>query len=207
MNPIFIISLSGIAGIAVGVLVMMGISRAGLNKNEQKAEQLLKEAQIEADAKIKQAVLEGKTQAHDLRIVAEKEIKDRKQETMQFENKLLRREDNLNFRDEALTQKEKQISDKLQKANDKLASLDAKEKKLQEQIDKQILVLEGVAKMSSQDAQKELEQAQQDFANMRKKNYLLLLKRKWSMKQSLISKTKKKKPKQQQPKKHRISSP
>ncbi len=156
MNPIFIISLSGIAGIAVGVLVMMGISRAGLNKNEQKAEQLLKEAQIEADAKIKQAVLEGKTQAHDLRIEAEKEIKDRKQETMQFENKLLRREDNLNFRDEALTQKEKQISDKLQKANDKLASLDAKEKKLQEQIDKQILVLEGVAKMSSQDAQKEL---------------------------------------------------
>ena len=99
MNPIFIISLSGIAGIAVGVLVMMGISRAGLNKNEQKAEQLLKEAQIEADAKIKQAVLEGKTQAHDLRIEAEKEIKERKQETMQFENKLLRREDNLNFRD------------------------------------------------------------------------------------------------------------
>lgn len=156
MNTFIIISLSGIAGILVGILVMTAVSRAGLNKNQQKAEQILKEAEIEADAKIKQAVLDGKTQAHELRVEAEKEIKERKQESMQHENKLLRREDSLNFRDEALSQKERQVSDKLQKVTDKLSSLDEKEKKLQEQIDQQIVVLEGVAKMSSQDAQKEL---------------------------------------------------
>lgn len=163
MNTFIIISLSGIAGILVGILVMTAISRAGLNKNQQKAEQILKEAEIEADAKIKQAVLDGKTQAHELRVEAEKEIKERKQESMQHENKLLRREDSLNFRDEALSQKERQVSDKLQKVTDKLSSLDEKEKKLQEQIDQQIVVLEGVAKMSSQDAQKEL------FAKVEKK--------------------------------------
>ncbi|HAM31578.1 MAG TPA: ribonuclease Y, partial [Erysipelotrichaceae bacterium] len=102
-------------------------------------------------------------QAHELRVEAEKEIKERKQESMQHENKLLRREDSLNFRDEALSQKERQVSDKLQKVTDKLSSLDEKEKKLQEQIDQQIVVLEGVAKMSSQDAQKEL------FAKVEKK--------------------------------------
>lgn len=163
MNTFIIISLSGIAGILVGILVMTAVSRAGLNKNQQKAEQILKEAEIEADAKIKQAVLDGKTQAHELRVEAEKEIKERKQESMQHENKLLRREDSLNFRDEALSQKERQVSDKLQKVTDKLSSLDEKEKKLQEQIDQQIVVLEGVAKMSSQDAQKEL------FAKVEKK--------------------------------------
>lgn len=163
MNTFIVVSLSGIAGIVVGVLIMYGYSRAGLNKNQQKAEQILKEAEIEADAKIKQAVLDGKTQAHELRVEAEKEIKERKQESMQYENKLLRREDNLNFRDEALSQKERQVSDKLQKVTDKLSSLDEKEKKLQEQIDQQIVVLEGVAKMSSQDAQKEL------FAKVEKK--------------------------------------
>lgn len=42
----------------------------------------------------------------------------------------------------------------MQKVTDKLASLDEKEKVLQEQIDKQIDVLEGVAKMSSQDAKR-----------------------------------------------------
>ena len=163
MNTFIIISLSGIAGILVGILVMTAVSRAGLNKNQQKAEQILKEAEIEADAKIKQAVLDGKTQAHELRVEAEKEIKERKQESMQHENKLLRREDSLNFRDEALSQKERQVSDKLQKVTDRLSSLDEKEKKLQEQIDQQIVVLEGVAKMSSQDAQKEL------FAKVEKK--------------------------------------
>lgn len=163
MNTFIIISLSGIAGILVGILVMTAVSRAGLNKNQQKAEQILKEAEIEADAKIKQAVLDGKTQAHELRVEAEKEIKERKQESMQHENKLLRREDSLNFRDEALSPKERQVSDKLQKVTDKLSSLDEKEKKLQEQIDQQIVVLEGVAKMSSQDAQKEL------FAKVEKK--------------------------------------
>lgn len=162
MDVLWIV-LSGVAGLAIGSGCMVGLSKAGLNKNQQKAEQILKEAEIEADAKIKQAVLDGKTQAHELRVEAEKEIKERKQESMQHENKLLRREDSLNFRDEALSQKERQVSDKLQKVTDKLSSLDEKEKKLQEQIDQQIVVLEGVAKMSSQDAQKEL------FAKVEKK--------------------------------------
>lgn len=153
---ILFISLSGVAGLAIGIAGMAAYSRAGLNKNQQKAEQILIEAQHEAEAKIKQAVLDGKTQAHELRVEAEKEIKERKQEATDMETKLLRREDNLNFRDEALAQKERQVQDKLQKAADKLSSLDEKEKKLQEQIDQQIEVLENVAKMSSQDARKEL---------------------------------------------------
>lgn len=156
MQNVVIIFLSLIAGLAIGILFMYLISKAGLNKDQQKAEKILRDAQIEADAKIKQAVLDGKTQAHELRVEAEKELKEKKQEAMNFENKLIRKEDNLNFRDEALTQKERQLNDKMQKVADKLSSLDAKEKKLQEQIDQQIDVLEGVAKMSSQDAKKEL---------------------------------------------------
>lgn len=163
MEPYLYISLSGIAGLVVGMGVMIAYSKAGLNKNQQNAERILKDAENEAQARIKQAVLDGKTQAHDLRVEAEKEIKDRRQEATNLENKLLRREDNLNFREEALGQKEHHIDEKMQKVTDKLASLDEKEKVLQEQIDKQIDVLEGVAKMSSQDAKKEL------FAKVEKK--------------------------------------
>jgi ribonuclease Y len=150
------ILLSGVAGIIIGAGAMIIQVKAGLNKDRQKAEQILKQAQSDADASVKQAVLDGKTQAHDLRVEAEKEIKERKQEAMELENKLLRREDNLNFREEALSQKERQVTDKLQSATKKLAALDEKEKVLQEQIDQQIVVLEGVAKMSSQDAKNEL---------------------------------------------------
>ncbi len=160
---ILMMSISCLGGLAVGVGGMVAYSKAGLNKNQQNAERILKDAENEAQAKIKQAVLDGKTQAHDLRVEAEKEIKDRKQEATNLENKLLRREDNLKFRDEALNQKEHQINEKLQKVTDKLSSLDEKEKVLQEQIDKQIDVLEDVAKMSSQDAKQEL------FAKVEKK--------------------------------------
>ncbi len=145
-----------IAGLAIGVIIMIAYSKAGLNKSQQEAERILKEADAESKARVKQAVLDGKTQAHDLKVEAEKDIKERKQEAMNLENKLLRREDNLNFRDEALNQKERQINDKMQKVTDRLSSLDKKEKVLQEQIDKQITVLEDVAKMSSQDAKDEL---------------------------------------------------
>lgn len=150
-----IIISSGI-GLVIGIVLMIGYSKAGLNKNQQRAQQILREAETEADAKIKEAVLDGKTQAHELRVEAEKDIKERKQQVTELENKLLRREDNLNFRDEALNQKERQVTEELNKVTKKLTTLDEKEKQLQEQIDRQITVLENVAKMSSQEAKDQL---------------------------------------------------
>ncbi len=123
---------SVVVGLAIGVLVMRGVSKAGLNKDQQKAEQILKNAESQAEARIKQAVLDGKTQAHDLKVEAEKEIKERRQEVSEQETKLLRREDSLNFRDQALGQKERQVQDKLQKVTDRLASLDEQERRLQD---------------------------------------------------------------------------
>lgn len=150
------IALSGIVGLALGVIAMQMVSRAGLNKDQQKAEQILRKAETDADAKVKQAVLDGKTQVHEMKVEAEKEIKERKAEITRQENKLLRREDSLNFRDESLNQKEKELNNQLRKANEKIAGLDEKEAHLQKEIDRQIEVLEGVARMSSQEARDEL---------------------------------------------------
>lgn len=155
MDVVSILS-GGLVGLVIGVGVMIVISKAGLNKDQQKAAQLLDQASIKADATIKQAILDGRTQVHELKIEAEKEIKERKQEITKMENKLLRREDNLNFRDEALTVKEKQIDQKSTQLSDKLASLDEKEKELQAKIDVQITELERVAAMSSTEAREEL---------------------------------------------------
>lgn len=153
---IVIILASGLTGLALGVLAMVGASRAGLNKNQQKAELLLKEAQSKADTVVKQAVLDGRTQAHELKIAAEKEIKDRKAEVTDMENKLLRREDNLNFRDETLTSKEKQLDVKSAQLGEQMSKLDEKEKELQSKIDVQVEELERVASMSTAEAREEL---------------------------------------------------
>lgn len=150
------ISLAGIAGLVLGVVAMMAWTKAGLNKTQQQAKQILNQAQSEASAKLKQAVLDGKTQVHDLKVEAEKDIKERKQEVVDLENKLLRREDSLNFRDQSLNQKEKELTTQMKKVNDRLVGLEEKEKQLQQEIDRQIEVLEGVARMTSQEARDEL---------------------------------------------------
>ena len=154
-NPL-IIFLSVLTGLAIGVVIMVIISKAGLNKDQQKASMLLKEAETKADSMVKQAVLDGRTQAHELKIAAEKEIKERKQEVTDMENKLLRREDNLNFRDETLTSKEKQIDVKSAQLADKMAMLDKKDKELQEKIDVQVEELARVAALTTAEAREEL---------------------------------------------------
>lgn len=156
MSEAVFIFLSGLTGLALGIIIMMALSKAGLNKNQQKAELLLKEAQSKADTTVKQAVLDGRTQAHELKIAAEKEIKDRKAEVTDMENKLLRREDNLNFRDETLTSKEKQLDVKSAQLSEKMSKLDEKEKELQGKIDVQVEELERVAAMSTSEAKEEL---------------------------------------------------
>lgn len=156
MNNTFIIFLSVLAGLVIGIGVMMAISRAGLNKNQQKASMILKEAETKADSVVKQAVLDGRTQAHETKIAAEKEIKERRQEITDMENKLLRREDNLNFRDETLTSKEKQIDVKNAQLADKMATLDEKDKVLQAKIDVQVHELERIAAMTTNEAKTEL---------------------------------------------------
>ena len=112
MELLFIL-LSGVVGLVIGILVMFGISKAGLNKDQQKAAQILEQADIQADAKVKQAILDGRTQVHELKIEAEKEIKERRQEITEMENKLLRREDNLNFRDETLAARKNRLTGKV----------------------------------------------------------------------------------------------
>jgi len=148
--------LFGSIGLVIGMVIMLILSKLGLNKNQQKAGLIIKEAQIEAENARRQAVIDGKNQAYELKLAAEKELKERRQEITEMENKLMRREDTLNFRDEKLTSKEKQIDDKLEQAKQKTVELDKMEEQLKARIDVQVEELERIAAMSAQEARDEL---------------------------------------------------
>lgn len=149
-------------GFGAGIALMWIASRAGLNRDKQKAKLLLEEAEIKANNTIKQAVLDGKTQVYDLKLQAEKEIKESKQDLQNQENRLDKREMALNNRDENLTRKEKQLDEKLKRTDEKNAILAKMEEDLQSRIDGQIALLETVAKMSAKEAQKQLMDAVED---------------------------------------------
>ncbi len=148
--------LAGIIGIALGLFIMIMASKLGLNRDQQKAKLITDEASIKAENIVRQAVLDGKTQAYELKLAAERELKERRQELQEAEQKLSRREDNLSFRDETLTSKEKQLDERNKQVTDKLSNLEKMEKELQSKIDVQIVELERVASMSALDAKKEL---------------------------------------------------
>jgi ribonuclease Y len=148
--------LAGIIGIALGLIIMYMASKLGLNRDQQKAKLMIDEASIKAENILRQAVLDGKTQAYELKLAAERELKERRQELQEAEQKLGRREDNLSFRDETLTSKEKQLDERNKQVTDKLSSLEKMEKDLQDKIDVQIVELERVAGMSAASAKQEL---------------------------------------------------
>ncbi|NBK99513.1 MAG: ribonuclease Y [Erysipelotrichia bacterium] len=156
MNSLTTILLSSVVGLLLGIIIMVVISKMGLNKSKHEAELTIKEAENKAETIVKQAEIDGRTQTHEMKINAEKEIKTRKDELMEKENHLLRREDNLNFRDEALTQKEAQLENKNVRLSEKLSILDEKEKVLDAKIDVQVEELERIASMTSQQAKQEL---------------------------------------------------
>lgn len=155
MNP-FVIVLSGIIGLVLGIGGMVLYSKSGRNKAENEASEILKNAKSEAEAKLKQATLEGKTVVHEMRLEAEKEIKASQKQVDDQRNQLIRKEDQVHFREQNLTTKEKELDNQKALLNKKIESVEQKEKKLQTEIDRQIEVLEGVARMSSQDAKAEL---------------------------------------------------
>lgn len=148
--------LAGISGFALGLIVMVLVSKLGLNRNQQKASLLIDEANIKADNLVRQAVLEGKTQAYELKLAAEKENKERRQEIQDLDNKMARREDNLHFREETLSSKEKQLDDKNKQLTEKLSVLEKMEQQLQIKIDAQVGELERIANLTANDAKSEL---------------------------------------------------
>jgi len=148
--------LSIIIGLVVGALLVFLYNSATGKNAKKEAQKILDEANNQAKNTVKQAVLDGKTQVYDLKLQAEKEIKEKRSAVLDQENKLQRREDSLNYRDENLTQKERKLDEKLRKAEDKAAQLDKMEEELQSRIDGQIAILERVSNMSKEEARNEL---------------------------------------------------
>lgn len=156
MKFILLAILAGVIGIVIGIVFMTILNKAGLDRAKTQAQSILDESKAKADNIIRQANLEGKQQAYDMKTQAERELKDQRNRIQQTENKLIRREDSLNFREENLIAKEKKLDEMTKLTDDKLNNVSRLETELKERINNQILVLERAANMSQDEAKKEL---------------------------------------------------
>ena len=156
MDNVLISIFAGIIGVVIGIVIMKVSDHMGLDKAKNEAKLLLEDSNSKAENIIRQANLDGKQNVYELKLQAEKEIKEQKKVLQQTEARLARREDSLGSREENLNTKEKKLDEKNKVADDKIENLSKMEKELQEQIASEVEVLERVANLDQAAAKAEL---------------------------------------------------
>ena len=153
---IALIVIALIVGLALGFLLLKLLPVFKAKDASKKAEKILREAEIRSEQIRKTAQLDGKQAVAEMKHEAEKEIRERKQEYANLENKLNQREQNIDRRDANLLNKENALEEKSELLNRRLKECDKKESLLQQKIDSIISELEKVAQLSVNEARDEI---------------------------------------------------
>ena len=148
--------LSYVLAVAVGVLIYFVYAKLNISKANVSAQKIIDDATSKDDNKVKEAIIDAKTQAYELKLEAEKEIKEQKQEITELENNLSEREKGIERRDIAVQGKEDVLEQRIKQLDIKEAGIDKLEAELKDKIDSKVIELEKVAAMSAREAKEEL---------------------------------------------------
>ncbi len=117
-----------IVGALIGYIYRKNVGEKAIGSAEQKAKNLILDAENKSETLRKEAILEAKEEAHRLRSYAEKDARERRAEIQRSERRLIQKEEsidrkleNIERKEESITQKEQNIINK-QKDLDKIIS-------------------------------------------------------------------------------------
>ncbi len=117
-----------IVGALIGYIYRKNVGEKAIGSTEQKAKNLILDAENKSETLRKEAILEAKEEAHRLRSDAEKDARERRAEIQRSERRLIQKEEsidrkleNIERKEESITQKEQNIINK-QKDLDKIIS-------------------------------------------------------------------------------------
>lgn len=150
----------GIVGLIVGAIVAVIAMRTAkqgslreadsrLESARAQADQLLGDAQRQAETLKKEALLEAKEEIIQNKQAAEAEEKQRKRELRTLENRMMQREESLDRRNDALDKREHQLSSQA-------GQVEKRSRELEELMSKQTAELERISDLTREDAHKEL---------------------------------------------------
>ncbi|NDI33315.1 ribonuclease Y [Chengkuizengella sediminis] len=148
MDPIWVIVLVvgvGLICFGIGYFIRKSLAEAKITSAEHAAEQILLNAKKDAEALKKENILEAKDEAHKIRIEAEKDIRDRRNEVQRLERRLLQKEESLDKKIESFERKEEKIANKEKQIDDK-------QSQIQLIHDKQVAELERISNLTLSEA-------------------------------------------------------
>lgn len=147
---------TGLTVFLVMIIAMVIINKLRLNSASKRANSIINEAEEKAETTVRQALLEAKTEAYEMKLNAERELKEKHKELQESESRLDRREENLNLRDANLVSKDNEMLKKQRELESKSKQLEKMELELEKRTEVQVHELERIASMPQEEAKEEL---------------------------------------------------
>ena len=152
MNDVIISILLVVVGLLVGAFIMIVINKLRVSTAQKEADKLIQDAKREAEKAKRDGILELKEESYKLKNQTDAEIKEKKKELNDLNQRIDNREKSLDKRDELLTEREKNLD---QKDKDLLAQqkeIQEKDAKMESIIKEQISLLEKISGFSKEKA-------------------------------------------------------
>ncbi len=153
MEHIVLFILFGILGLFVGIITMIVLNYVKASRASKKAEAILEKAQKEADKIKRDYLLDAKEEAHKIKVETEQEIKDKKLEIKESEDRLIQRESNIDKRDQTLQNREAMLEERENNLVNKQREIQKEQDKVEDIKKEQIELLEKIAGYSKNEAQ------------------------------------------------------
>ena len=133
-----------------GLTFLVAFLREGTTS--KKIDKMLSDAEKNADKIKRDAVMEAKEKSYQLKLEVDKDIKEKKAELKDSENKLLQREASLDKRDELCQRRESTLDEREEKLIQRQKDIQEKEAKVEEIKKEQISLLEEISGYSKEKA-------------------------------------------------------
>jgi ribonuclease Y len=168
------IGIAAAVGLALGMLIKRGMAESKIREAEEQAKRMMKDAERDAETKKKELLLEAKDKLYQQRSDFEKEVKDRRAELNTLEKRLIQKEEHLDKKSESFDKREGDITRKEKDLGNREKAVLDKERRYDEGLAEQLVRLEKIAGMSSEEAKRELltrmeEEASHEAAKMIKR--------------------------------------
>ena len=136
-------------GVLVGIVIRKKIAESKINGAEEEAKRLVELAKIEADNLKKEEIFKAKEEIMASRKELDQEIKERRGEIQKQESRIIQKEENLERRSDNFEKKERDLEREEQSLNDR-------KKDVEELYEKQMEVLQDIAKLTQEEAKEKL---------------------------------------------------
>lgn len=159
MEPVVVIALSIgllVLGFVLGWISSNRTAQSRFDRAEASVEQMLEDAQQEAETEKRTALLEARDLIHQERVQAEEALEDRKKKMEAKEEELNHQSHELNRRADLLNQKFGQVEELEQQLVQQQDEISVKELELEAMLEAQNTRLERIAALTRQQAKREL---------------------------------------------------